>query len=198
MSFQMTEHAMASALRLIAATLERLGIPYVVGGSLASSCRGMARFTMDIDIVAQIEPGQAERLSAVLGPDWYADAAQIGDAISAGRAFNLIHIPTSFKVDVFPAIGEFELSQLKRGTQETLEVLGETGVYPVATAEDILLAKLQWFRDGGETSDREWADITGIVALNPGLDRAYVEAWATQLGVRELLTKALADGGRQE
>ena len=198
MSFQMAPHPMASALGLIDATLERLGIPYLVGGSLASSCRGLARFTMDIDIVAQVGPGQAGRLSAALGPDWYADAAQIRDSISAGRAFNLIHIPTSFKVDVFPATGEFELSQLGRATKETLDFLGESGLYPVATAEDILLAKLQWYRDGGETSDRQWADITGIVAVNPGLDRGYLEAWAARLGVRELLRKALADGGREQ
>jgi hypothetical protein len=188
----MSTTPLANALRLVSEAFERLGITYLIGGSVASSSRGIVRATMYLDLVARIEPGDAQELSAALGPDWYADAAQIRDSILAGRSFNVIHIPTSQKVDIFPATGAFQLLQLQRATKETLDFLGETGEYPVATAEDILLAKLQWYRDGGEISDRQWADITGIVEANSTLDNPYLEAWALRLGVSRLLARALA------
>ena len=152
---------------------------------------------MDLDLVARLDPEGAPQLAAALGADWYADPFQIRDSIAAGRSFNVIHIPTGQKVDIFPAASVFQAAQLQRATRETLEFLGETREYPVATAEDILLAKLQWYRDGGEVSDRQWSDITGIVATNPALDQTYLEMWAARLGVSGLLVKALADPGRE-
>ncbi len=193
----MTPDPLSNALRLISGVLERLGIRYAIGGSLASSARGITRATFDVDLVAEIEPGQAVPLSAALGSDWYADADQIRDSIVAGRSFNVIHIPSSYKVDIFPAKDAFQLLQLQRATVAPVELPGETREYPVTTAEDILLAKLQWYRDGGEVSDRQWSDITGIVETNPALDMPYVEAWAARLGVGRLLAKALADGEQE-
>ncbi len=184
---------LANALRLVSAALEGLGIPYLVGGSLASSSRGIFRATVDIDFVARIGPQQAQALSAALGRDWYADSEQIRDSLAAGRSFNVIHIPTSQKVDIFPAIDAFQLLQLQRATRETLEFLGQTGEYPVASAEDILLAKLQWYRMGGEVSERQWSDIAGILAVNSELDATYLRTWAARLGVEDLLDKAVAE-----
>jgi hypothetical protein len=178
--------------------MEGLGIPYLIGGSVASSSRGIFRATMDIDLVARIGPQQAPALSAALGRDWYADCDQIRDSLAAGRSFNIIHIPTSQKVDIFPAIDAFQLLQLRRATRETLEFLGETGEYPVASAEDILLAKLQWYRKGGEVSERQWSDIAGILAVAPGLDATYLRAWAARLGVEDLLDQAVAATGSAE
>ena len=194
----MTMDPLANALRLVSAALERLGIPYVIGGSVASSSRGIFRATMDIDLIARIGPQQAQALSAALGRDWYADSEQIRDSLTAGRSFNLIHIPTSQKVDIFPAIDAFQLLQLRRATRETVEFLGETGEYPVASAEDILLAKLQWYRMGGEVSERQWTDIAGILAVAPGLDAAYLRTWAARLGVEDLLDKAVAELKRDQ
>ena len=193
----MINSPLIGALRAVSAVLERLEIPYMIGGSVASSSRGITRATRDIDLVAQIAPEHAGLLSAGLGPDWYADVDQIREAVLADRSFNLIHIPTSQKIDIFPANDAFGASQLQRATRATLDFLGESQTYPVASAEDILLAKLQWYRDGGEVSDREWSDITGIVAVNPVLERQYLEAWATRLGIRRLLARALADPGRE-
>jgi hypothetical protein len=94
---------LAGALNTLTATLDRLQLPYAIGGSLASSSRGVWRATNDVDIVAGVPESSASRLSAALGPDWYAEPAAMRDAIRAGRAFNLIHIPTSYKFDLFPA-----------------------------------------------------------------------------------------------
>lgn len=193
----MTMDPLANALRLVSAALERLGIPYLIGGSVASSSRGIFRATMDIDFVARIGPRQAEALSAALGRDWYADSEQIRDSLAAGRSFNIIHIPTSQKVDIFPATDAFQLLQLQRATRATLEFSGETGEYPVATSEDILLAKLQWYRRGGEVSERQWSDIAGILAVALELDAAYLRTWAARLGVEDLLDKAVAESKRE-
>jgi hypothetical protein len=152
---------------------------------------------LDIDFVARIGPRQAQALTAALGRDWYADSDQIRDSLTAGRSFNIIHIPTSQKVDIFPATDAFQHSQLQRATRETLEFSGEAGEYPVASAEDILLAKLQWYRMGGEVSERQWSDVAGILAINPSLDFAYLRSWAARLRVDDLLDKAVADSKRR-
>ena len=117
-------------------------------------------------------------------------------AIAAGRAFNLIHISLGNKVDIFPATEDFHLCQLERATRVALAFLDDPAEYPIATAEDILLAKLRWYRAGGEVSERQWADIMGILATSPAFDRAYTRSWAARLGVEDLLARALAEAER--
>jgi hypothetical protein len=186
---------LAETLRTLAAALERLGIPYAIGGSLASAARGLYRATNDADLVAAIQPHHANLLPATLGPQWYADADQIREALRTGRSFNLVFLPFSQKVDIFPATGEFHSSQLRRATKEA-PFRGEEARYPITSEEDILLAKLRWYKDGGETSDRQWQDIMGIVAVNPSLDLEYLRTWADRLGVDSLLTRALTSNER--
>jgi hypothetical protein len=137
--------------------------------------------TYGIDIVAAIDARQAERFARELGPEWYADAEQMRSAIAARRAFNVIHISLGIKVDVFPATEDFHVCQLRRGTRVALEFLDAPAEYPVATAEDILLAK--------------WTDIMGILAMNLALDLDYVRLWAARLRVEDLLARALTEAG---
>jgi hypothetical protein len=187
---------LANTISQLASALERAGIPYVIGGSVASSVRGIVRATFDVDVVARIGVGQTDGLAAALGPDWYADADQMRASIVAGRAFNIIYLPFTQKVDVFPATKEFHRSQLARATKVAIPFLGDAAEYPVASAEDILLAKLQWYRMGGEVSERQWSDIAGILAVAPDLDAAYLRTWAVRLGVEDLLDKAVAESQR--
>jgi len=152
--------------------------------------------TYDIDIVALISEFQVERFARELGPDWYADANQMRSAIVARRAFNVIHISQGNKVDIFPATEDFHLCQLERATRVALPFLDDPTRYPVATPEDILLAKLQWYKAGGGVSERQWTDIMGIIAANPSLDLDYTRSWAARLRVEDLLAKALVDAER--
>lgn len=147
---------------------------------------------MDIDLVVRIGVPHAEKLVAALGADWYAEAQQIREAIQAGRSFNVIHMPTAWKMDLFPARSEFHKSEMQRATPEPVTIDGEAVVCPVSTSEDILLAKLRWYKDGGQVSDRQWSDITGIVRVNPDLDLEYIRQWAGRLQVTDLLAKALS------
>jgi hypothetical protein len=182
----------AAAIKELTTALETLGIRYAVGGSLASSTHGVYRATEDGDLVAEIHPFHLSKLAAALGPGWYADVDMMASALRAGRAFNLIHMGFALKFDVFPASTEFHAAQLDRAEVRRLRLEGASPCR-VTTAEDILLAKLCWFRKGGESSTPQWRDIVGIVTTSKSLDSAYVQHWATRLGVTDLLEKAQAD-----
>ena len=66
----------------------------------------------------------------------------------------------------------------------------------VASAEDTVLAKLEWFRRGGETSERQWWDIVGVLRVNPAVDTGYMKRWSAELGVADLLVQALAQAAQ--
>ena len=184
-------HPLARGLNELTAALTALGIPFVVGGSLASSAHGVLRSTFDGDLLAVILPSQIPRLVEALGRDWYADSELIRQSLERGRGFNLIHMTTASKFDVFPASSDFHTSQLQRAKLTPLKLEG-TDLCPVATPEDILLAKLSWYREGGESSEVQWRDIAGILVINPDLDWEYVNLWAARLRVSDLLEKARA------
>jgi hypothetical protein len=189
---------LSGALSRVAAAFEAVQIPFLIGGSLASSAHGVLRATMDVDILARIRDHQVARLLAELGPDWYGDPKMIRDHLRAGRAFNLIHQTSGQKFDIFPAVQPFHASELERAAKIVLEFSGQRLTLPVATAEDIILAKLQWFAAGREVSERQWADITGVLATSPKIGIAYLRRWAKQLGVERLLDKALAETRRAD
>ena len=184
-----------SALDSLIAAFEGLGIRYLIGGSLASSARGVPRSPMDVDVLAAMHVEQADQLAAALGRAWYADPGDMRRAISVGRAFNVIHMRTGEKFDVFPASGEFHASELRRATEIPLELAGSRTVCRVATAEDILLAKLQWYRLGGEVSERQWSDILGILAANADLDLGYLNQWSARLDLGDLWERARREAG---
>jgi hypothetical protein len=187
----------ANAFKTVLAALRSLQVRHSVVGSVASSARGSFRATIDTDMVAEITPAQAVQLVRILGSEWYADPDEARASILAGRSFNVIHIPTSEKFDIFPASSEFHASELERATDVVFHLPDGEVEASVSTAEDILLAKLRWYADGGGTSDRQWNDIGGIIATNPTLDLAYLETWAMRLRVSELLARAFQDARRE-
>jgi len=192
-SFQMIrDEELKAIVKLVSAALDQLRIPYLIGGSVASSIRGIPRSTHDVDFVARVFPQQAEALAAALGSDFHADPPYMRRQMEAGRAFNVIQISTALKVDIFAAKDEFHLAQLERATMAPMAHIGDTAEYPFATAEDVILAKLHWYRIGGEVSTQQWNDLTDVIAVNPSLDRDYLDLWAARLGVAGLLEKAFA------
>jgi hypothetical protein len=116
-------------------------------------------------------------------------------AILRGRSFNVIHFKSSYKFDVFPmARDEFSRSQMARRGSVDLTPLGIAGVSaPAASAEDTILAKLRWYRLGGESSEQQWKDLKGVVEVRRvTLDYGYLRQWAQDLGVADLLDELLA------
>ena len=174
--------------------LEELDSPYLVGGSYASSAHGIARATMDIDILASIPAKQARALAAKLEPEFYADEQAIRNAIMAKRSFNVIHLDTSFKVDVFVSKRDpFDVKQFERRRLEVVTRDPERSVY-VASPEDIILSKLRWYRQTDERSERQWSDVLGVMSVQAGhLDVEYLRQWASDLNVSDLLERALTE-----
>jgi hypothetical protein len=179
---------------LVIEALEDLGIPYLIGGSLASAVHGVIRTTMDADIIADMHPGHAQALATRLGDAFYADVDSINNAIENKISFNLIYLETMFKVDIFPLKERaFERSEMQRRTLHIIATDPERTVF-VASAEDIILAKLEWFRMGGELSERQWRDVQGILKVQAGtLDMVYLKKWAGSIGVIDLLDKAISE-----
>ena len=179
---------------LVIDAFEKLDIPYLIGGSLASALHGTARSTLDTDLVAALRPEQVTPLVDMLKDDFYIDHEMILDAIQHLSSFNVIHLATAFKVDVFIVkTREFDQIQFQRRRLEVVTNEPERRVY-VTTAEDIVLAKLEWYRLGGGVSDRQWRDILGVIKVQAGrLDADYLQKWAVELGVSDLLQKALKE-----
>jgi hypothetical protein len=182
---------------VVAKALERMGIPYFVGGSLASSAHGVARATLDADIVANLDPEQAGQFAEELGPEFYADVDAIADAAARRSSFSVIHIDTAFKVDVFvPRPTVYAETEMERRQSLVIdESSGERMAF--STAEDTLLAKLLWYRQGNEVSERQWRDVLGILRVaGEGLDRGYLSQWAAAIGIADLLDRARGEAGR--
>jgi hypothetical protein len=174
--------------------LEALGVTYVIGGSFASATHGVMRATMDADLVADLRPEHAEPLARVLGEEFYADVEMMRDAIRRNASFNLIHLETAFKVDVFAAKPRaFDQAQLSRRQRHQVSEEPERYAY-VASPEDTVLAKLEWYRMGGQSSDRQWRDVLGVLRVQSGrLDLDYLRRMAATLEVNDLLERALKE-----
>jgi hypothetical protein len=184
-----------AALEPVLAVLNRLGVRHFVGGSVASSAHGVARASLDVDVVAELAPGHVATLVGALQNAFFVDEGRVRAAVTAGRSFNLIHLATMFKVDVFVSHGRpFDASSFARARVEHLsQDPAATGI-PLASAEDVLLAKLEWFRKGGESSERQWEDVKGLLRVGAAaLDTAYLRHWATLLGVSDLLDRAFRE-----
>ena len=176
----------------VTGVLEKLGIPYLIGGSLASTLYGMVRTTQDSDIVTEMHSEHIRPFIAALQDDFFIDEDMIVDAIQHNSSFNIIHRETMFKVDVFvPRPSPFQRSQLARAQRQMFELTPEASAN-FATAEDTVLSKLEWYRMGGEVSERQWRDILGVLKTREGeLDLDYLRKWANELNIHDLLERAL-------
>ena len=179
----------------VADALERCGVPYVVGGSLASSVSGEPRSTLDIDLVVAMTRQAVEPFLAALGTAFHADDHALRRAVRERSSVNLFHRATSTKVDLFIAGGSpLDRQAMQRRVRLRVASNPDRFLY-VYTPEDILLQKLRWYRLGGEVSDQQWRDILGIVLVQENrLDEAYLRDGARLLNVMDLLDRALRIG----
>jgi hypothetical protein len=186
---------LTSALSSVTSALDAHRVRYFVTGSLAASAHGEFRATNDIDIVADFASVDLRALMRAFDAVFYADAEQAVSCVRDGHSFNLIHKTTFLKVDFFPAVSDFNRTAIERA-QLLVVGLGAPAIR-VATREDILLAKLRWYRLGDESSETQRRDIIGIVALNrERFDRTYLDTWAAELGVHDLLDRFLEHANR--
>lgn len=180
----------------VTGVLEKLGVPYLIGGSLASALYGMVRTTQDSDIVAEMRLEHLQPFVSALQNEFYVDDQMIAESIQRHSSFNIIHRETMFKVDVFiPHLRPFLQSQLDRAQRQVFNFETDTPVSAkFASPEDTVLSKLEWYRLGGEVSERQWRDILGVLKTRAGeLDLAYLRQWAGELTVNDLLERALQE-----
>jgi hypothetical protein len=193
----MAGNPIVNAVAELLSVFDELGIAYYAGGSVASSVHGVPRYTQDVDLVADLKPEQTELLASKLNSKFYADAGQMREALRHGRAFNVIHFSTGFKIDVFPLAKDiFHAGALARSEKRIWEVDTTACVaLRVASAEDTVLEKLVWYQRGGRVADRQWSDVLGIATTRP-LDREYLGEWAPRLGVADLLERLFGEAGQ--
>jgi hypothetical protein len=185
-----------AAVTLVTDTLDDLGVPYFIGGSIASTAYGFVRTTLDAYLVADLYPQHIEPLTQALGSAFYVEAGTIREAIEQQGSFSVIHRATMFEVDVFiPKKRLFDQMQFERRVRRAIDQEGRY-VVALASAEDVILAKLEWYRLGSETPDRQWGDVQGMLKAQGGrLDLGYLWRWAADLNVADLLGRALDESG---
>ena len=185
------------ALKPVIIVLEKLSVQYYIGGSIASSIYGIARATMDVDIVADIKLSHVSSLKELLSGEYYIDEEMIKDAIRTFSTFNLIHLETMIKIDVFIHKPQAYMEEaLKRKIKDTLEETKDATEFFFSSPEDILLKKLQWYEIGGRISNRQWLDVIGIIKVqSKNLDIEYLRKWGEILQLKDLLSTAFQEAG---
>jgi len=178
-------------LRTIVSALQELEIPCMLVGSFASSSHGFPRLTQDADLIVGLHPNQVDGFIKAFSHDFYVDRGLIELALTNRTSFNIIHFQSSFKVDFFVlGIGSYPETEFSRRVLKQIDPATDFSAH-VQTAEDTLLSKLQWYRQGGEVSENQWRDAIGILKVQEGrLDSAYLQKWANDLGISDLLERA--------
>jgi len=187
----------SSAVELFIKSLEEMNIPYFIGGSIASSVYGISRATMDIDLISELKSEHVRKLVQNLKASYYIDEEMIIDAIKNKSSFNLIHLSTMMKIDVFISKDKmYDKKSFERRKRDTISDEPESIQVYLCSAEDTILGKLDWYKAGGSVSERQWKDIIGIIKVQSKLlDKEYLLKWSEELDVTDLLKKALSEGG---
>lgn len=190
----MSNHDDYTVTARVAEAFDRLGIAYYIGGSVASSVHGVGRSTMDIDLVARVLPEHVHPLVKALERDFYVDATMIKEAIRDRTSFNVIHFELQHKVDVFID----KQRPYDRAAWERIQLAAPFDAsehqFPLASPEDVILAKLEWFMLS--PSERQWLDVRGVMKVQASdLDLPYLRRWAIELNVSDLLERALREAG---
>jgi hypothetical protein len=174
----------ADLLAEIIGQLDRAGVPYMVTGSIASSYHGEPRATRDIDIVIDPRPDALNQLvDGLRTADFYVDPGAAREALDHRSQFNAVAADAS-KIDLIVRRDRpFSIEEF--GRRERADLLGTPGF--IVTAEDLILAKLEWWMQSG--SDRQLNDAAGIIAVTPDVDERYIERWAEALGVEDGLRR---------
>ena len=179
-------------LKQLTDALDDLEIGYAIGGSIASSVYGKVRFTQDADITVSPFGDKAGQLYDVLKGAFYVSKDAMNEAISDRGSFNVIHLQSAFKIDLFiQKDNDFHKQMFVRRQKVKLDESIDH-LFDIVSAEDVVLLKLQWYQSADCMSDRQWSDVLGVLTVQAGsLDMEYLRNCSDELGVKALLEKAL-------
>jgi|SRR5580698_1040841 len=185
--------SVTEVFRRITAALDLAGIGYMLSGSFASAYHGVPRSTQDIDFVIDATPTQLKTLVESLPrEEYYADLAAALEARHRQSLFNVIDLATGWKID-FIICKARAFSQVEFGRRRRVELQG-LSIF-VASAEDIVIAKLEWAKLAA--SQRQIEDVTAILKLRwESLDHSYLEKWIRELGLAQEWDVALRGAGK--
>lgn len=181
-------------MKRVIIAFNELQIPYFVGGSMASSLYGIPRTTQDADIIADIKEHHISAFTQKIQDKFYADEEMIRDAINREGSFNVIFLEAIFKVDIF-VLKSDKYSQNEMARREIYEVSEDnTFSLYLASPEDVIINKLQWYQSGGRSSGRQWNDVLGVIKIRrETLDYSYLEEKAKEFGINDLLKEVIPE-----
>lgn len=168
----------SDVFRRITTGLNRCGIPYMLSGSFACAYYGAPRSTRDIDIVIEPEPEQLQAfVQGLPATEYYSDWGAASEALNHRSLFNVIDLATGWKIDlILRKDRRFSCEEFQRRRLVNLHGLPLF----VASAEDVIIAKLEWSKL--TQSPRQIEDVAGILRIRSELlDRAYLQRWITEL-----------------
>jgi len=185
-----------AALLEVVKCFEEIGLPYAIGGSVASSVHGEPRASADADLIVELAEHQLPDLVAGLQGTFYVPDDAAREAIRRASSFNVIHLDSAYKVDIFVAGPDtLDREQLRRRELVVIAADPDARAF-VTAAENVVLRKLDWFRKGGGVSDLQWRDVLGVLKVQgPALDVAYLRDIARQVGLETLLDQAMSEAG---
>ena len=193
----MKNRDIVTAIKPVADAFEKLGVLYYIGGSLASSAYGVARTTLDVDIASNLKPQHVKSLKQMLESSYYIDEDLIIEAIHRHSSFNIIHLETMLKIDVFIVKNKpYYKEALARRRKDILDQNEPTIEFYIVSAEDIVLFKLDWYKKEECVSENQWKDILGVLKVKRNsLDFDYLKKWALNLDLSDLLERELKKDG---
>lgn len=190
----MSESEEYLVLKQLTDALDDLKIDYAIGGSIASSLYGKVRFTQDADITVAALGDKAERLYDVLKESFYISKDAMYQAISNRSSFNIIHLKSAFKIDIFIQKGDDFHRQLFLRRRKVKLVESINHLFDIVSAEDIILLKLQWYQSAGCVSERQWSDVLGVLTVqSQSLDMKYLKSCSDRLSLGDILQKAIQE-----
>jgi hypothetical protein len=171
--------------------LNKLDIPYMLSGALATSFYGRIRSTHDIDLVVEIVQQHAERIFEAFNDDYYTSRDMIEEAIRHRSMFNLIHNETTTKVNLWMLEDSaFDRERFSRRSEEDLEGMPVS----ISTPEDLIIIKLDWFKRSGVL--KHYEDALGIVLVQQNsLDIEYIRRWCERQSTIGLFNRLHDEAG---
>ena len=172
--------------------LERLAIPYLTCGSIASSILGIPRATQDIDLVIDLSLARVEDFLKAMQAEFYVDSNAVRRAVQTKTSFNAIHFTAVQKIDFFVhKQDDYSAEEMRRRFAVAVDETANNRVF-IASPEDIILQKLVWYKMGSRISERQWTDVLGVIKVQgERLDRSYLIRWAEKLAITDLVNEAL-------
>ena len=171
-------------VRDVSRKLDQAGIGYMLTGSMAMNYYAQPRMTRDIDVVVAIGPNDVEQMASLFEPEYYLSKESMRESIAHKSVFNLIHHESVIKVDfIVRKQGEYRRVEFER--RQKVSILDFTTY--IVSKEDLIISKLCWAKDSH--SEIQLGDVKNLLAT--GYDRQYVERWALELGLNNLLQLCL-------